>query len=201
MDGSMDNELDVVVAEQLEDWNLRGLSGFTNIVRRWEARKTVEARKLQSQLAAKAAAANMDMLLADLEADEGDVKAYMAAVESAKKAHDRGVCQYKRNRYENGCYQVKEFMKKRFSIVDIPGVMHISREVGDMRRILEQEVPPKGEGSALVMLYLDLNIDHSPSAISALVESMKLLHQTPASVSACGGLCATPTTPTRTSRQ
>ena len=179
MDGSMDNELDVVLEEQPEDWNLRGLSSFTNILRRCEARKAVEARKLQSQLAAKAAAANMDMLLADLEADEGDVKAYMAAVESAKKVHDRRVCQYKRNRYENGCYQVKEFMKKRFSIVDIPGVMHISREVGDMRRILEQEVPPKGEGSALVMLYLDLNIDHSPSAISALVESMKLLHQTP----------------------
>ena len=122
-------------------------------------------------------------------------------MDSAQKAHDRGVCQYKRNRYENGCYQVKEFMKKRFLIVDIPGVMHISREVGDMRRTLEQEVPPKGEGSALVMLYLDLNIDNSPSAISALVEPMKLLHQTPSFWVACGGLCATPTTPPRTSRR
>ena len=107
------------------------------------------------------------------------MKAYTAAVDSAQKAHGRRVCQHKRNRYENGCYQVKEFMKNRFSVVDIPGVMHISREVGDMRRTLEKEVPPKGEGSALVMLYLDLNIDHSPCAISALVESMKLLHQTP----------------------
>ena len=49
------------------------------------------------------------------------MKAYTAAVDSAQKAHDRGVCQYKRNRCEHGCYQVKEFMKKRFSIVDIPG--------------------------------------------------------------------------------
>ena len=70
MDGSMDCELDVVLEEQPEDWNLHGLSSFTNILRRCEARTTVEARKLQSQLAAKAAAANMDMLLADLEADE-----------------------------------------------------------------------------------------------------------------------------------
>ena len=126
----------------------------------------------------------------------------MRAVDNAKKAHDHGVCQYKRHRYENGCYQVKEFMPKRFSIVDIPGVMHISHEVGDMRRSLEQEVPPKGEGSALVMLYLGLDMEHRPSARSALVESVKLLHQSPpASASACGGLCATPTTPPRTSRR
>ena len=70
MDGVMDSELDVALEEQREDWALHGLSSFTNILRRCEARKAVEARKLQSQLAAKAAAANMDMLLADLEADE-----------------------------------------------------------------------------------------------------------------------------------
>ena len=105
----------------MEDWALQGLSSFTNVLKRCEARGAVEARKLQTQLAAKAASANMDMLLADLEADERGVKAYMAAVDSAKKAHDRGVCQYRRNRYANGCYQVKEFMKKRFSVVDIPG--------------------------------------------------------------------------------
>ena len=43
MDGSMDNELDVVLEEQREDWALQGLSSFT---------------KLQTQLGAKAAAAN-----------------------------------------------------------------------------------------------------------------------------------------------
>ena len=37
----------------------------------------------------------------------------------------------------------------------------------------------KGEGSALVMVYLDLNIDHSPGTISAMLEAAKLLHQTP----------------------
>ena len=70
-------------------------------------------------------------------------------------------------------------MKKRLAIVDIPGPMHISREVGEMRRHLEQEVHPKGAGSALVMVYLDLNIDHSPAALAALLEATKLLHQTP----------------------
>ena len=131
MDGLMDGELDAVLEEQREDWALQGLSSFT---------------KLQTQLAAKAAAANMEMLLADLEADARDVKAYKAAVDSAQKAQDRRVCQYKRNRYEHGCYQVKEFMKKRFSIVDSPGVMHISREVGDMRRIFGAGGAAKGGG-------------------------------------------------------
>ena len=92
MDGSMDNELDVVLEEQPEDWSLHGLSSFTNILRRCEAHKAAEARKLQSQLAAKAAAANMDMLLADLKADDRDVQAYKAAADSAQKAHGRSVC-------------------------------------------------------------------------------------------------------------
>eukprot|EP00974_Lingulodinium_polyedra_P106560 10316382-Lingulodinium_polyedra.AAC.1 len=70
-------------------------------------------------------------------------------------------------------------MKKRCAIVDIPGPEHISREVGEMRRFLEQEVPPKGEGSALVLIYVDLNIDHIPATIKALIEAVKLLHQTP----------------------
>ena len=42
----MDGEFDVVLEEQREDWALQGLSSFT---------------KLQTQLGAKAAAANMDM--------------------------------------------------------------------------------------------------------------------------------------------
>ena len=70
-------------------------------------------------------------------------------------------------------------MKNRFAIVDIPVPMHISREVGEMRRYLEQEVRTKGEGSALVMLYLDLNIDHSPAALATLLEATNLLHHTP----------------------
>ena len=103
----------------MEDWALQGLSSFT---------------KLQTQLATKAAAANMGMLMADLEADARGVKAYKAAVACEQKAKDRRVCIYKRHRCEEGCFQVKEFMKKRFSIVDIPGATHISREVGGMRR-------------------------------------------------------------------
>ena len=43
-------------------------------------------------------------------------------------------------------------MKNRFAIVDTPLPMHISREVGEMRRYLEPVVRTKGEGSALVML-------------------------------------------------
>ena len=48
----------------MEDWALQGLSSFT---------------KLQTQLAAKAAAANMDMRLADLEAGTRGVQLYKAA--------------------------------------------------------------------------------------------------------------------------
>ena len=38
---------------------------------------------------------------------------------------------------------------------------------------------PQGEGSALVMIYLNLNIDHSPSTLGALVEAVKMLHMSP----------------------
>ena len=48
-----------------------------------------------------------------------------------------------------------------------------------MRRYLEQEVRTKGAGSALVMLYMDLNIDHSPGTLTTLLVAAKFLHQTP----------------------
>ena len=147
--------------------------------RKYEARSLVDARKAHTELAAKAASANMDMLKADVAQGALDVQAYQDAMVRAKSEWDRRVCRYKRQRYENGRYNVAQFMKNRFAIADIPVSMHISREVGEMRRYLEQEVRTKGEGSALVMLYLDLNIDHSPAALATLLEATKLLHQTP----------------------
>ena len=139
----------------------------------------VDGRISHTELVAKAASANMDMLKADLAQDALGLQSYQDAVARAKSEWDRRVCRYKRQRYENGCYNVAQFMKNRFAIVDIPVPLHISREVGEMRRYLEQEVRTKGEGSALVMLYLDLNIDHSPAALATLLEATKLLHHTP----------------------
>ena len=68
------------------------------------------------------------------------MQAYQDAVARAKSEWDRRVCRYWRQRYENGRYNVAQFMKNRFAIVDIPVPVHISREVGEMRRDLEQEV-------------------------------------------------------------
>eukprot|EP00974_Lingulodinium_polyedra_P092137 8928420-Lingulodinium_polyedra.AAC.1 len=72
MEGLFDDELSAVINEQREDWALQGLSSFIHVLRRSEARSSVEARKLQTQLAAKAAVANMDMLVAELEEDARD---------------------------------------------------------------------------------------------------------------------------------
>ena len=179
MDGLLDADLLCVVKEERGDWALEGLPSFAQVLKRCEVRSAVEMRKLQSALAAKAASANMDVLCADLDQDTQEVKLYMQAVEKAKAERDRRVCRYKRQRYEDGQYQVKELMKQRCAFVDIPSAVHVSREVGEMRRTLEQDVAPKGQGSALVMLYLDLNISHDNNTLTALTEAVKLLHQTP----------------------
>ena len=39
-------------------------------------------------------------------------------MEKAKAERDRRVCRYKRQRYENGQYQVKELMKQRCTFVE-----------------------------------------------------------------------------------
>ncbi len=176
MTGLLDEELLQVLQDEREDWALEGLSSFRNVLQRQESRGAWEARRLQGERAAKAAAANMEMLRADLEEDLQDLARYKKAVEDKKKELDRSVCKYRRERYQNGIFNAKQFMKLRLSFVDIPAPVHIARELGEQRRLLEQQVRPAGEGSALVMIYLDLNIDHGPTTLVLLVEALKLLH-------------------------
>ena len=80
--------------------------------------------------------------------------------------------------YANGVYQVGEHMKQRFNFVDIPTAKHITREVVDARRPLELLVAvPQDDCPSNILLYFDLNVDHTNATYEAIIECCKFMQQ------------------------
>lgn len=175
--GHLDLELRDVVAEQREEWGLEGLSTFKHVVQRHDARNAGEARKRQSERAAKAAAANYDMLAADLQEDSEEVDRYHDLMSRNRRETDRRVCKYRRDRYERGTQAVEDFMGKRCQVIDLgPSPKRCSKVLAEARRKFEAD---DAAGSSLVLIYVDLNIDHCAAALTLVTEALKLIHLSP----------------------
>ena len=72
-----------------------GLPTFKQVTQRCEARNAGEARKRQSERVAKAAAANLEMLVADLRDDSEDVTRYHDTLAKVRREQARQVCRYR----------------------------------------------------------------------------------------------------------
>ena len=105
MEGLWDDELFLVIDDHPEDWDLDGISPSTQALRRYEARNLVDARKSHTELAAKAASANIDILKADLAQGALDLQTYTDAVARAKSDNNCRVCRCKRQRHEHKTQQ------------------------------------------------------------------------------------------------
>ena len=180
LEGRLDGELLDVLQEQREEWDLEGLPTFKQVTQRCEARNAGEARKRQSERVAKAAAANLEMLVADLRDDSEDVTRYHDMLAKVRREQDRQVCRYRRERYERGQEKTGELQTQRCNVVDMgPSPKNCHKEVAEARRLFEGDDHGCGAPDSLVLIYLDLNVCHSAATMALLAEAAKLLHLSP----------------------
>ena len=153
---------------------------FKQVTQRCEARNAGEARKRQSERVAKAAAANLEMLVADLRDDSEDVTRYHDMLANVRREQDRQVCRYRRERYERGQEKTGELQTQRCNVVDMgPSPKNCHKEVAEARRLFEGDDHGCGAPDSLVLIYLDLNVCHSAATMALLAEAAKLLHLSP----------------------
>ena len=174
----LDSDLEAAAARMSDPWDMSEVADVVAILKRMDATICQRERERHREVMMRAELASFEQLSTELAMDQDQGRRFMREKAAFQSNWERKVALYKTSRYNRGLHAAKEFMTKKFHILDIPSVSHIVREVGLARKSLEDDAATMGSARIMTIVFMDMNIDHSGTAMGALKPVSDMLHMT-----------------------